>query len=51
MTEGIGKPSKVTSRNPHTGIGVILDARRVVIFKCSDVLRDKINGKVQGLFG
>jgi len=32
-------------RNPYTGNDVILDARRVVTFKYSDVLRDKINSK------
>lgn len=32
-------------RNPHTGEDLMLDARRVVTFKCSGVLRDKINGK------
>ena len=32
-------------RNPHTGEDLILDARRVVTFKCSNLMRDKINGK------
>ncbi len=32
-------------RNPATGEDLILDARRVVIFKCSPVLTDRINGK------
>ena len=32
-------------RNPQTGEDLILDARRVVTFRCSGVLRDKINGK------
>jgi integration host factor subunit alpha len=32
-------------RNPHTGEELMLDARRVITFKCSGVLRDKINGK------
>ena len=31
-------------RNPSTGENLTLDARRVVIFKCSGVFRDKING-------
>jgi integration host factor subunit alpha len=31
-------------RNPATGRDLILDARRVVTFKCSPVLRDKLNG-------
>ena len=34
------------ARNPHTGDDLILGARRVVIFKCSTVLRDKVNGKI-----
>ena len=32
-------------RNPATGEDLILDARRVVIFKCSPVLTGRINGK------
>ncbi len=32
-------------RNSQTGEDLMLDARRVVTFKCSGVLRDKINGK------
>ena len=31
-------------RNPQTGDVMMMDARRVVIFKCSIVMRDKING-------
>jgi len=31
-------------RNPATGEDLMLDARRVVTFKCSGQLRDKING-------
>ena len=31
-------------RNPSTGEDLTLDARRVVGFGCSPVLRDKING-------
>jgi integration host factor subunit alpha len=30
-------------RNPQTGEPVMLDSRKVVTFKCSGVLRDKIN--------
>ena len=33
------------ARNPQTGKDLMLDARRVVTFKCSGVLKDKINGK------
>ena len=32
-------------RNPQTSNELILDARRVVTFKCSGVLKDKMNGK------
>ena len=32
-------------RNPQTGTDLMLDARRVVTFKCSGVMKDKINGK------
>jgi integration host factor subunit alpha len=32
-------------RNPHTGDDLTLGARRVITFKCSPLLRDKINGK------
>ena len=32
-------------RNPATGEDMMLDNRRVVTFKCSGKLRDKINGK------
>ncbi len=31
-------------RNPVTGQDLLLDQRRVVTFRCSGVLRDKING-------
>ena len=32
-------------RNPETGNAMILDARRVVTFKCSEKLRKKLNNK------
>ena len=32
-------------RNPQTGSDLQLDARRVVIFKCSGILRKKLNKK------
>jgi integration host factor subunit alpha len=32
-------------RNPQTGTELTLDARRVVTFKCSGKLRDKLNGR------
>ena len=31
-------------RNPATGEDLTLEARRVVVFKCSGVLRDMVNG-------
>lgn len=32
-------------RNPATGKDLMLSERRVVIFKCSPVLKEKMNGK------
>ena len=32
-------------RNPQTGKDMMLGSRKVVTFKCSGVLRDRINGK------
>ena len=32
-------------RNPQTGDDLMLGSRRVVTFRCSGVLRDKMNGK------
>ena len=32
-------------RNPQTGEDLTLGPRRVVTFKCSSVMRDRINGK------
>ena len=51
LVSGFGKfcvkaKRKRRGRNPATGDDLLLDARRVVVFKCSGVLRDKINGKV-----
>ena len=34
-------------RNPSTGEDLTLDARRVVVFKCSGVLRETVNGSGQ----
>jgi integration host factor subunit alpha len=50
LISGFGKfcvkeKGKRRGRNPQTGKDLILDARRVVTFRCSGVLRDKINGK------
>jgi integration host factor subunit alpha len=36
------KPRK--GRNPQTGEDLFLDGRRVVTFRCSSVLREKVNG-------
>ena len=33
-------------RNPATGTDMTLDKRRVVTFRCSHLLREKINGQV-----
>jgi len=33
-------------RNPQTGDDLTLDPRRVITFKCSTVMRDRINGTV-----
>jgi integration host factor subunit alpha len=32
-------------RNPATGGKLMLGARRMVVFKCSGVLRERVNGK------
>jgi integration host factor subunit alpha len=32
-------------RNPQTGQDLTLEPRRVITFKCSTVMRDRINGK------
>ena len=39
------KKSPRRGRNPATGGDLILDARRAVTFKCSPLLRDKLNGE------
>jgi integration host factor subunit alpha len=31
-------------RNPATGEDMLLDKRKVVVFRCSHILREKING-------
>ena len=50
LISGFGKLSlkekdERKGRNPQTGADLMLRSRRVVRFKCSGVLRDKINGK------
>jgi integration host factor subunit alpha len=49
LVSGFGKfnvkqKSARRGRNPQTGKELILDARKVVTFKPSGILRDKING-------
>ena len=50
LISGFGKfcvkeKSERRGRNPQTGQDLMLKSRRVVVFKCSEVLRDRINGK------
>ncbi len=50
LISGFGKfcvknKSRCRGRNPSTGEELYLDARRVVTFQCSGVLKDKINGE------
>ena len=50
LISGFGKfcvkdKNKRRGRNPATGNDLTLGARRVVIFKCSPVLRERLNGK------
>ena len=40
----VHKKRERRGRNPATGEDMMLEARRVVTFKCSGQLRDKING-------
>jgi len=41
----VKKKNERRGRNPATGNDLMLGARRVVTFKCSGGLRDKINGE------
>jgi Bacterial nucleoid DNA-binding protein len=48
LISGFGKfqvkdKNKRRGRNPATGDDIILEERRVITFKCSGLLRDKIN--------
>lgn len=50
LVSGFGKfcvkeKNQRKGRNPATGEDAILPARRVVTFKCSGNLREKVNGK------
>jgi integration host factor subunit alpha len=40
----VKKKKERKGRNPHTADDMMLRARRVVTFKCSGVLRDRVNG-------
>ncbi|RJQ63593.1 MAG: integration host factor subunit alpha [Desulfobacteraceae bacterium] len=49
LVSGFGKfcvrdKNKRRGRNPATGEDMMLNGRRVVTFRCSSVLRDRING-------
>ncbi len=39
----VNKKSPGKGRNPATGKEMILDGRKVIVFKCAGKLRDKIN--------
>ncbi len=50
MISGFGKftvneKKQRKGRNPATGNALTLDARRVVTFKCSNILRDRMNSE------
>jgi integration host factor subunit alpha len=50
MISGFGKFSvrkknERKGRNPATGEDMMLDARKVIAFKCSGKLKDRINGR------
>jgi len=50
LISGFGKfsvknKSQRRGRNPATGEDLTLDARRIVMFKSSTILRDKLNGR------
>jgi integration host factor subunit alpha len=52
LISGFGKFSvkdkrRQRGRNPQTGEDLMLGERRIVRFKCSGSLRDKINGKME----
>ena len=50
MVSGFGKfcvkeKAERKGRNPTTGEDMMLEPRKVVTFKCSEKLRDRINGQ------
>ncbi len=44
----VKEKSERRGRNPATGEDMMLDARKVVTFKCSGKLRKRVNGKGNG---
>ncbi len=49
MISGFGKfcvkeKNERMGRNPATGEDLMLESRKVVVFRCSPVLRDQVNG-------
>jgi len=51
LISGFGKfcvkdKGKRRGRNPQTGKDMMLESRRLVSFRCSPVLKNKINGKM-----
>jgi integration host factor subunit alpha len=51
MISGFGKfcvkeKNERRGRNPATGEDLMLESRRVVVFRCSPVLRDKVNSNL-----
>jgi len=50
LISGFGKfcvkeKKKRKGRNPETGENIFIEQKRVVTFRCSSVLRDKLDGK------
>ena len=41
----VRKKAARRGRNPQTGDDLTLEPRRVITFKCSSVMRDRVNGK------
>ena len=41
----VNEKNERIGRNPATGEGMMIDARKMVTFKCSGKLRDKMNNK------
>ena len=45
MTFCVKKKNERKGRNPQAGEDMILDERKVIVFKCSGKLREKMNGE------